>query len=112
MSELNRRLVVNGDIVYPITLADNVIHLQKEITEKLPIISSEEPTSFVERQVWLDVSEEENGEQEVEELMSLEEEQLGFESSDEPEDFGFSPVDDEEEYSFGQEDEEQEEYGF
>ena len=64
MSELNRRIILGNDIVYPITKAENVIHLQKEIKKKLPISSSNTPENIVEGQVWLDTSDliGENGE--------------------------------------------------
>lgn len=56
MDEKNKRLVLNGDIIYPFTKQENVIGLQKTIKEKLPIISSSEPSEgFVERQAWLEL---------------------------------------------------------
>lgn len=62
MADLNRRLLLGNDIVYPITKQENVINLQKTIKEKLPIVSSSQPTSgFVARQVWVDTG---NGSQE------------------------------------------------
>lgn len=56
-----KRIIVNGEVFYPITDADSVIHLQKEITDKLPIVSDIQPASgtFVPKQAWLDISEEE-----------------------------------------------------
>ena len=57
MSEKNKRLIQNGDIIYPFTKQENVIGLQKTIKEKLPIVSSTTPTKFVERQVWIDTTE-------------------------------------------------------
>ena len=61
-----KRIIVNGEVFYPITDADSVIHLQKEITDKLPIVSEIQPASgtFVPKQAWLDISEEE-GEEEL-----------------------------------------------
>lgn len=57
MAEKNKRLVLNGDIVYPFTKQENVIGLQKTIKEKLPIISNSEPSEgFVERQSWIEPS--------------------------------------------------------
>ena len=84
----NKRLIQNGEIVYPITLQGNVIGLQKTITDKLPIISSSQPqTSVPERQVWIDVGEEA---EEIEEVVQptrsffvQEEEQLTFENNEE-----------------------------
>ena len=58
--EKNRRLVLDGDIIYPITRQENIIGLQKTIKEKLPIISANTPESQIERQVWLDIAETEN----------------------------------------------------
>ena len=57
MDEKNRRLIQGDDIIYPFTRQENVIGLQKTIKEKLPIVSSETPDNYVERQVWLDTSE-------------------------------------------------------
>ena len=55
MAEKNRRLIQGEDIVYPITKQENIIHLQKTITDKLPIVSDTTPTSgYVPKQVWLD----------------------------------------------------------
>ena len=53
-----RRLVIDGEVFYPITDADSVIHLQREITEKLPIVSNTQPQvgTFVPNQVWIDTS--------------------------------------------------------
>ncbi len=59
MDEKNRRLIQGDDIIYPITRQENVIGLQKTIKEKLPIVSSETPDTYIERQVWLDTSEQE-----------------------------------------------------
>ena len=53
MSELNRRLTLDDDIIYPITKAENVIHLQKEIKDKLPTVSETEPDIKVTGKVWL-----------------------------------------------------------
>lgn len=51
--------MLGSDIVYPFTRQENVINLQKTITEKLPIIQSTQPQSgFVPKQAWLDTSEE------------------------------------------------------
>lgn len=56
MAEKNKRLVLDGDIIYPFTKQENVIGLQKTIKEKLPIVSSSEPSEgFVERQAWLEL---------------------------------------------------------
>ena len=60
--EKNRRLVLGDDIIFPITKHENVIGLQKTIKEKLPIISSDQPENFTERQVWIDTKEIENSE--------------------------------------------------
>ena len=57
MSEKNKRLIQNGDIIYPFTKQENVIGLQKTIKEKLPVVASTAPTNFVERQVWIDTTE-------------------------------------------------------
>lgn len=61
---LNRRLIQGDKIVYPITQQQNVIGLQKTITDKLPIVSPETPTEgmFVEKQVWLDTSDDDGEE--------------------------------------------------
>lgn len=60
MNEKNRRLIQGNDIIYPFTKQENVIGLQKTITDKLPIVSSSTPQAgFVAKQVWIDVSEEE-----------------------------------------------------
>ena len=56
MADLNRRLLLGSDIVYPITRQQNVIDLQKTIKEKLPIISNTQPTTDIVRQVWVDTS--------------------------------------------------------
>lgn len=58
MAELNKRLMLDTDIVYPFTKQENIINLQKTITEKLPIVQQTQPqTGFVPKQVWLDTSE-------------------------------------------------------
>ena len=55
MAELNRRLLKGEDIVYPVTRQENVIQLQKTITDKLSIVRDTTPTSgFVAKQVWID----------------------------------------------------------
>lgn len=56
-----KRIIVNGEVFYPITDAYSILHLQKEITDKLPIVSDIQPASgtFVPKQAWLDISEEE-----------------------------------------------------
>ena len=56
MADLNRRLLLGSDIVYPITKQENVINLQKTIKEKLPIISNTQPSTNITRQVWIDTS--------------------------------------------------------
>lgn len=59
MSEKNRRLLQGEDVIYPITKQENVIGLQKTITDKLPIVSGTEPSQgFAEKQIWLDTSDE------------------------------------------------------
>ena len=109
MSELNRRIIIDGDIYYPITKAENVIHLQKEIKDKLPIVSNEEPEEYVERQVWLDTSED-NEEEQVQTLSFArsftqpQEELLSFGVPNDNEELTFGVV--EEELSFGSEQEE------
>jgi len=56
MSELNRRLLdENNNIIYPITKAENIIHLQKTV---LPKLSDEEPEIKVKGKVWLTPTEE------------------------------------------------------
>ena len=61
MAEKNKRLVNNGDIIYPFTKQENVIGLQKTITDKLPIVSSVTPQEgFVNKQVWLDTGNNQN----------------------------------------------------
>lgn len=58
--EKNRRLLQGQTIIYPFTKQENIIGLQKTIKEKLPIVSSSQPTSdYVERQVWVDTSDNE-----------------------------------------------------
>lgn len=59
MDEKNKRLIQGNDIIYPFTKQENVIGLQKTITDKLPIVSETVPEAFVTKQVWIDVSEEE-----------------------------------------------------
>lgn len=59
-------LLQGNCVVNPFTKHENVEGLQKEITDKLPIVSAQEPQSgFVPNQVWLDISENE-GVEEVE----------------------------------------------
>lgn len=53
--EKNRRLLQGSDVIYPITKHENVIGLQKTINAKLPFVSSREPQSVPDRQVWLDI---------------------------------------------------------
>ena len=69
---LNRRLLKGEAIVYPITRQENVIGLQRTITDKLPIVSSEAPAqgTYVERQSWFDTSEN-NSNQESEQITFL-----------------------------------------
>ena len=59
---LKRRILLAGQVLYPITGADCVEHLQREITAKLPIVSDTQPTvgTYVPRQAWLDTNDEEN----------------------------------------------------
>lgn len=59
MADLNKRLMLGTDIVYPYTKQENVINLQNTIKAKLPITSPNEPAqgTYVEKQVWLDTSE-------------------------------------------------------
>ena len=63
--EKSRRLMQGQDIIYPFTKQENVIGLQKTITDKLPIVSDTTPDDgFVEKQVWLD-TEDDGNEQEI-----------------------------------------------
>ena len=62
--ELIRRLLQGNKVIYPITRQEAVINLQKTIKEKMTIVSPTQPQIAIERQVWLDISEnEEDGEQ-------------------------------------------------
>ena len=55
--EKSRRLLQGDVIIYPYTKQENVIGLQKTITDKLPIVSNTAPSAgFVQKQVWLDIS--------------------------------------------------------
>lgn len=55
--EKSRRLLQGNTIIYPFTKQENIIGLQKTITDKLPIVSSSTPTTdYVDKQVWLDTS--------------------------------------------------------
>lgn len=82
MNEKNRRLIQGNDIIYPFTKQENVIGLQKTITDKLPIVSSSTPQEgFVAKQVWIDVSEEEEEQYEI----PVVEETRGFFVQDEEE---------------------------
>ena len=61
MAEKNRRLMQGTDIIYPFTKQENVIGLQRTITDKLPIVSPTAPQSgFVPKQVWIDTSDSSN----------------------------------------------------
>lgn len=61
MAEKNRRLIQGTDIIYPFTRQENVIGLQKTITDKLPIVSPTTPQgNFVPKQVWIDTSDSSN----------------------------------------------------
>lgn len=54
MGEKNRRLLQGNDIVYPITKQENVIGLQKTITDKMTIVSTTQPIAdIVEKQIWI-----------------------------------------------------------
>lgn len=56
MAEKNRRILQGTDIIYPFTKQENVIGLQKTITDKLPIVSESTPQSgYVPKQVWVDI---------------------------------------------------------
>ena len=51
------RLIQGKVFIKPITTHENVEGLQKEITDKLPIVSEQQPQSgFVQNQVWLDIN--------------------------------------------------------
>ena len=55
MAEKNRRILQGTDVIYPFTRQENVIGLQKTITDKLPIVSATEPEEgFVPKQAWID----------------------------------------------------------
>lgn len=57
MSELNRRLLdEDNNVIYPITKAENILHLQKTV---LPKLSDIEPEIKVKGKVWLDPIEDE-----------------------------------------------------
>ena len=73
MNEINIRLVIDNNIVYPITKAENVIHLQKTV---LPKVSSEEPEIKVKGKVWLEPDEDnENTVQSITSTRSIEPQQ-------------------------------------
>lgn len=56
-------LLQGNCVVNPFTKHENVEGLQKEITDKLPIVSAQEPQSgFVPNQVWLDIGNSNNAE--------------------------------------------------
>lgn len=59
--ELIRRLLQGNKVIYPITRQEAVINLQKTIKEKMTIVSPTQPQVAIERQVWLDISESEEG---------------------------------------------------
>lgn len=61
----NRRLLDGQKVVYPFTKQENIIGLQKTISDKLPIVSASAPSSgtFVEKQIWLDIGSEEDSEE-------------------------------------------------
>lgn len=66
MDEKNRRLIFGDSIIYPFTRHQNVIGLQKQITDKLPIISESQPSeNFVRNQAWFQLVEEEEEEQQA-----------------------------------------------
>lgn len=72
MAEKNRRLVLDGDIIFPITKQENVIGLQKTIKEKLPIVSPTAPNQLIERQVWIDTNEEDENTQQASNVNNIE----------------------------------------
>ena len=52
--EQDKRLMLNGNIIYPYTKHENVLGLQQTITDKLPIVSDSQPQeNYVEKQVWI-----------------------------------------------------------
>ena len=54
--EISKRLLQGDKIVYPFTKQENIIGLQKTITDKLPIVSEDVPqTGYVPKQVWLNL---------------------------------------------------------
>lgn len=59
--EKSRRLLQGQVVIYPFTKQQNVIGLQKTITDKLPIVSPEQPQdNFVDKQAWFEVSDDDN----------------------------------------------------
>lgn len=59
--ELIRRLLQGNKVIYPVTRQEAVIGLQGTIKEKMTIVSPTQPQVAIERQVWLDISENEQG---------------------------------------------------
>lgn len=59
--EICRRLMKGTQIVYPYTKQQLVMGLQRTIRDKLPIKSATEPENVVPRQIWLDISNQEEG---------------------------------------------------
>ena len=55
--EKNRRLLQGEDIVYPITRQENVIGLQKTITDKMTLASPTQPSAAIEKQIWIQLGE-------------------------------------------------------
>ena len=59
--EKSRRILQGEVVIYPFTKQENVIGLQKTITDKLPIVSSQQPTQgFVQKQAWFDTNDDSN----------------------------------------------------
>ena len=68
MEEKNRRLMQGTSIIYPITRQENVIGLQGTIKEKMAIVSPTQPQQAIERQVWLDTSDNDSESQQSNDL--------------------------------------------
>lgn len=57
MDEKNKRLIFDGNIIYPFTKQENVIGLQKTIKEKMPIITSQAPSAALDNQICIEIQE-------------------------------------------------------